>query len=338
MNPADPKLTHAAAELVHDSPIIACRFDPEGRYLFAAAQDCTVQQFEVATGKKLSGQEFDSWVRAIGFSADGQTVYTGGYDGRLLWHETEPKSESPKPLRTVDAHNGWIRALAVSPDGQLIATAGNDNLVKLWNAENGECVRELAGHESHVYNVAFHPQGTDLVSCDLKGVVKHWTVADGAEQREVKVEELHKYDTTFHADMGGARSIAFNGDGTRLALGGITKVTNAFAGVGVAAVAVIDWEAGKQVQFHRPKEELRGATWGLEYHPEGFLIAAVGGGSGGFFYFYKEDTANPFHEFKLPKAARDMHMHPDKLQLAVAHFDNMVRIYRMDKKAEPEKK
>ena len=35
----DVTKTHIAKELKHDSPIISCRFDPTGKYLFAGAQD-----------------------------------------------------------------------------------------------------------------------------------------------------------------------------------------------------------------------------------------------------------------------------------------------------------
>ncbi len=336
MNEADPQQTHLATDWTYASPLIACRIDPRSKYLFAGAQDCTLQRFDMATGKPTACPGHDSWVRAIAFSPDGKFTYTGGYDGLLICQETA--AETPQPARTTPAHDGWVRSVAVSPDGKLLATCGNDNLIKLWNAADGKLVRELAGHAAHVYNVAFHPAGGDLVSFDLMGVAKHWTLADGKENREFKIEALHKFDNTFQADIGGARSIGFNEDGSRLAIGGITEVSNAFAGIGVAAVAVLDWDSGKQVQFHRPKAELRGATWGLAYHPQGFLIAAAGGGSGGFLYFYKEEEVNPFHELKLPGSARDMSLHPDQLQVAVPFFDGHARLFRMEKKPEPPKK
>lgn len=306
--------------------------------MFGGAQDCTLQRFDVAGGEPVECPGHDSWVRAIAFSPDGEITYSGGFDGRLIWRETA--AAKPEPIRTIDAHDGWVRAVAVSPDGQLLATAGNDRLIKLWKSDTGEQVGELAGHESHVYNVVFHPDGKELASCDLHCSVRHWTIADGKPQREFKIAELHTYDKTFRADIGGARGIAFNAAGTRLALGGITNVSNAFAGVGNAAVALIDWQEGKQVQLFKPKEDLRGSTWGVEFHPDGYLISVVGGGSGGFIYFFDEKAATPQDEVKLPRPGRDLDLHPDGLQLAVAHFDNVIRLYTMQKeeKAEAESK
>ncbi len=95
---------------------------------------------------------------------------SGDYHGKLIWWQGD--AAEPKPLRTVQAHNGWIRAVAVSPDGETVASRGNDNAVRLWKVADGTPVRALEGHQSHVYNVAFHPGGTRLASCDLKGVVK----------------------------------------------------------------------------------------------------------------------------------------------------------------------
>ena len=234
------------------------------------------------------------------------------------------------------AHDGWLRAIAVSPDGKLLATCGNDNLVKLWNSADGSPVREMKGHARHIYNLIFHPSGGQLVSFDLMAVLKQWNVADGKEVREIKTPALHKYDKTFRADIGGARSMAFSPDGKRFAVGGVTNVTNAFAGVGNAAVSVIDWAKGEQIQLHKPKANLRGVAWGIAFHPEGYLICAVGGGSGGFLYFYKHDKPNEFQQVKLPNQARDLSLHPDGIQLAVPHYDNHVRLYAM--RAKPAKK
>jgi WD40 repeat protein len=334
MSQADPKATHVIRELKYNSPFISCRFDSQGRYVFGGAQDCTLQRFEPAGGEPVECPGHDSWVRAIAFSPDGETTYSGGFDGRLIWRETA--AASPAPIRTIEAHDGWVRAVAVSPDGQLLATSGNDKLIKLWKSDTGEQVGELSGHESHVYNVAFHPDGKELASCDLLCSVRHWNIAEGKQQRELKIAEMHTYDKTFRADIGGARAMAFNADGTRLALGGITNVSNAFAGVGNAAVSLIDWKEGKQIQLHKPKDDLRGSTWGLAFHPEGYLIAVVGGGSGGFFYFFDEKAATPQDEIKLPRSGRDMSLHPDGLQMAVAYFDNAIRIYKMQKEEKAE--
>jgi hypothetical protein len=181
--------------------------------------------------------------------------------------------------------------------------------------------------------VAVHPGGGHLASIDLKGVVKHWDVADGKELRQLTAPDLHKYDPTFMADIGGARGLEFSPDGTLLACGGITNVSNAFAGIGNPAVVLFDWEKGEKKLLWRPKEDARGSTWGLNFHPSGFLISVTGGGGGGFLMFYKPDKGEPFHQFKLPNTGKDMHLSADGLHVAVAHHDGAVRICKLQSKA-----
>ena len=165
---ADPKKTWLVKDWKHVRPLIACRFDPQGRYVFAGSQDNSVQRWDLKTGKQAALTAHDSWVRTIVFDRKAQTTITGGYDGRLIWWETA--SESPKPLKTQIAHAGWLRQAVVSPDGKLLVTVGDDKLVKLWSLPEGKLVKALPGHQKFVYSVLFHPSGKELVSADLSGV------------------------------------------------------------------------------------------------------------------------------------------------------------------------
>lgn len=331
MNTANPTLTHVAKTLAHTSPLIACRFDPTGKFVFAAAEDRKFCRWDLASGAKIEFTGHDSWSRCLSFSTDGQTLVTGGYDGRLMWWPAA--ADAPAPTRTVEAHAGWIRALAVSPDGQLLATCGNDKLVKLWRMADGTLVRELPGHESHVYNVAFHPGGKDLVSGDLKANFFHWEIESGKNARKFHLPQLHKYDPSFMADHGGPHSMGFSKDGKLLGCGGITNVSNAFAGVGNPAIVLVDWQAAKETVTHLSKGNIQGVAWGLCVHPEGFTIGATGGPGGGHLLFWKLDQKDEFHSLNLGATARDLAIHPDGVQLATAHFDRQLRLSKMAAKA-----
>lgn len=328
----DPAKTHQTLEHKHERPLIACRFDPTGRYVFFGAEDNVLHRFDIAAKSVTPLAAHDSWVRAICFSPSGNVAYSGGYDGRLIWWPAA--DEKPQPIRVLDAHHGWLRALALSPGGDFLATCGNDNLVKLWDTTDGKPIAQLAGHASHVYHCAFHPNGQTLYSCDLKGNLKEWDVSAGKLKRDLTpAASLYKYDTTFRADIGGARCIAFRGDAAQLAIGGITNVTNAFAGIGDLAIVLVELTEGKIALQLEPKEKIRGLAWGVAHHPQGFWIGASGGGGGGWLYFWKGDTANEFHKLKLASDARDLSLSPDKTQVAVAHADKTLRLYALHDKA-----
>lgn len=330
---AAPEKTHVARELKHSSPLISCRFDPGGRFVFAGAQDSTVQRWELESGKSTPFAGHESWVRGMAFTPDARTLLTGGYDGRLVWWEAG--AEKPAPVRSVDAHRGWVRAVAASADGAHVATCGNDGLVKVWSAATGELELVLAGHGCHVYNVAFHPSGQRLASADLKGIVKLWSLPGGKLDGQLDASALYKYDGGFHADIGGVRALSLSRDGRFLACAGITNVSNAFAGVGNPLVVVFDLEKPEKGFQHLTKEGLQGVAWGVVLHPQGFLAAALGGGAGGFLLFWRAGEQQESSKLKLPDSARDLDLHPDGLQLATAHFDGHLRLSRM---AEPEKK
>jgi WD40 repeat protein len=325
----DPTRTHLGREYKHTSPLVGCRFDPSGKYVFAGAQDNAVVRWDLGKGKKTLLAGHKSWVRALAFAAKEKLLFSGDWAGRILVWPVD--AESPKPVRTIAAHKGWVRALAVSPDGKTLASCGNDHLVKLWSVPGAKLLRELRGHDCHVYNVGFHPGGKLLVSADLKGVVKVWDVAKGSATRALDAKVLYKYDPVFMADIGGVRSLAFGPDGKLLACAGITDVTNAFAGVGKPLVVLFDWESGKRKQLLRPKAPFQGTAWGTVIHKGGFVLG-VGGGNGGALWAWKPDQALSFYELKLPNNARDLDLHPDGRRLAIPFFDGAVRVYDMGPK------
>src|SRR6516165_5210034 len=98
----DPAHTRMVQELKHNSPLISCRIDPTGRFVFAGAQDSTVKRWELATGKKTTLAGHKSWVRGLTFVAKDKLLITGDYNGRVLWWQTE--TAMPTPVRTIEAH------------------------------------------------------------------------------------------------------------------------------------------------------------------------------------------------------------------------------------------
>ena len=209
-----------------------------------------------------------------------------------------------------------------------MATCGNDLLVKLWNADDGALLQEFTGNKSHVYNLAFSSDSKSLISCDHKGAVISWSLDSGKPRELVTVEALHKYDKTFRADIGGARGIALRSDGAQVGLGGITNVTNAFAGVGEVAIALVNLSDGKLERVMQSKDKQRGSIWGVAHHPDAFWIGLCGG-SGGWLFFWKDDAENEFHKLKLKSDGRGMSVSPDQTQLAVAHADRHLRSYTL---------
>ena len=326
----DPKAVHVATQWKHGRPIISCRFDPTGEYLFACSEDNLIVRWEVATGKKVVMPGHETWARGIAFSNDGKTVVTSGYDDRLIWWNA--RDEQPKPVRTVVAHDGWIRSIAVSPDGKWLVSGANDRLLKLWDMQEGKLIRQFSGHESHVYSTLFHPDGQHLLSGDLKGQVKQWEISSGKLIRTFDGKALHTYNGGQGVDYGGVRSMSLSPDKKFLACAGLHKATNPLGAVNEPLVIIFDWTSQKLVKS-LIGTGIKGIAWRAMYHPNGFLVGVSGGSGGGFLVFWKPDQEKEFHKLKLPDTIREMDLHPDGIQVATAHFDGHVRICKLAPKA-----
>lgn len=337
---ADPTKAKVVKEFVHNAPLIACRFDPAGKYVFAGTEDRLAVAWDLATGSKVAYAGHESWVQTLVVAPDGKTLVTGGCDGAVKWWtirgykpalrlQDQIANRFAAPFRSELAHRYWVRSAALSPDGALLATCGTDKTVKLWSIGEGKLLRELKGHEKDVYRVLFHPSGQLLISGDLKGDIRHWEIATGRELRTLNANKLWHFDGGQQVDYGGARDLAFSADAKLLAASGLIEASNPLGAVSNPAIVLFDWPSGKEKLLLRPKENLLGVAWSVRFHPSGFLIMAVGGNAGGHLLFFKPDQANEFHKFSLPNTVLDMDLHPDGMRIATAHHDGRLRITAM---------
>lgn len=326
----DPQQTHVANQWKYTSPLICCRFDPSGRYLFTSAEDACLQRWAFPSGKLTTLEGHDSWVRDIVFLSGGNTVVSVGCDERMLFWQSD--AEQPQPNRKVKAHQGWIRCADASPDGGMIATGGNDNLVKLWDAE-GKQLQELAGHDSHVYSVMFHPDGQTVLSGDLSGQVRQWEIANGKAIRTFDAKDLHTYNKGQRVHYGGVRSLSLSPDGANLACGGLHKASNPLGAINEPLVLVFESDSQQRLRSH-VADGVRGVIWRSFYLPDGKILGASGGSGGGFLLFWNPAEEKSFHKLKLKDTARGLDIHPDRLHLATTHWDRHVRISKMSAKQE----
>ena len=216
---ADPKKVHVAHQWKHGSPLIACCFSPDGKYVFTSGQDYALQRWEIPSGKKVEWKAHDSWVRDIVFLHDGRTMITAGCDDKLIFWDA--MAENPKAILSVVSHKGGIRNLSVAADGKTFASAGNDRLVKLWDATNGKLIRTFSGHKLDVYSTFLHPNGKTVYSGDQGGDIREWTIADGKFQRKFQGGEVLLTNNTQGVRYGGVRGLAVSPDNKYLAACGL---------------------------------------------------------------------------------------------------------------------
>ena len=392
---AVPANAKEVQKFTHVEALTNCRLDPSGRYAFAGAEDFGVYRWNLETGEKVIYRGVhDSWVRRIDFSNDGTHVFTSGWDGRVVVWEVEPelveeielpiektgegrsdkadsevtqKVESEielvvdNPVRIIDAHRGFARWVHAGPNGKYVATCGNDKVIRLWDAKRWKLRKEFAGHGRHPYAVLIHPDGESLVSEDLMGEIFVWNAKTGQRLKELK-SGMTGFDNKFQADMGGARDMAFNQDGSLVGCAGITNVVNSFAGQQDPIICIVDWESKEITSHLRTKSNSPGVAWGVRFHPQGYVVGAMGNQNGkGTVEFWslteaapeesaevKGDSAGcdgsgeaaveeekkpreikPFHVVEVDKPVRGIDFTKDGRRFIVACSDGSLRVYQI---------
>ncbi|MEE1119871.1 MAG: hypothetical protein U0K90_08055, partial [Bacteroidales bacterium] len=61
-------------------------------------------------------------------------------------------------------------------DGKRIISGSNDNTIKIWDANTGQCLQTLEGHSWNVRSVAYSPDATKINSGSGDGTIKIWGV------------------------------------------------------------------------------------------------------------------------------------------------------------------
>lgn len=282
---------------------------PNSTQLFLGCSDFKVYETDLSAAKIEQKELFSHQSYVTGVALAGKQLVSGGYDGRLIWWDTEKKSQT----RAVDnAHQKWIRKVIASPDGKLVASVADDMVCKLWDADSGKMVHELKGHKektphhfpSMLFVCCFSPDGKHLATADKVGHLVVWDVASGKEVTSCEAPGMYTWDPVqrIHS-IGGVRGLAFSPDGTLLAAGGIDKIGNIDHLEGKARVEVFEWQ--KQAKTHEfLHDKNKGIVNKLAFHPQGDWLLGAGGAGDGFLLFHELKTKKILRAEKAP-----MHVH-----------------------------
>jgi WD40 repeat protein len=125
----------------------ALAYSPDGRLLASAADHYEKREdyaedlsgdMKVWNGRTLAYHHggtlplAGTFVNALMFLPDNQTIVSGGEDGLIRrWNARTGESAGVFPAE----HQGPVTSLSLSPDGALLASGSADNTVRIWNAK-----------------------------------------------------------------------------------------------------------------------------------------------------------------------------------------------------------
>lgn len=161
-----------------NAPIYSVHFDPNSKdRLATAGNDNNVRLWRVeSVGKERKISYLSTLVKhtqavnVVRFSPKGEMLASAGDDGNvLLWVPSELQTQPALGEDRSDDKETWrvkhmcrssgaeIYDVAWSPDGVFIITGSMDNIARIYNAQTGQMVRQIAEHSHYVQGVAWDP-------------------------------------------------------------------------------------------------------------------------------------------------------------------------------------
>ncbi|MFC1671688.1 protein kinase [Planctomycetota bacterium] len=188
----------------HGEIVSAVAFSRDGEKAASGDVWGTIRIWDPTNGSERMMRGGGNGIHAIAFSRDGQRLVRGGAKGDLAVLDAATGKHAHE-LGRYKSDLSDITSLTFSPDGSLLAASCEANIVRVWNAETYEEIREYRGHSRSVLGAAFSPDGGRIASASGDGTVRIWNVRSGRELLRMENQP------------GPVRAVAFSPDGTALA-------------------------------------------------------------------------------------------------------------------------
>jgi hypothetical protein len=151
-------------------------FSPDGKTLLTGGINgvvgrwrLAVQPRQVSRGKSDHfDAEFNSSIRAVGYSPNGTYVASAHEDGTARIY-----LERKGLQHRMSGHAGGATAVAFTPDSKMLVSGGADRTIRVWDVATGDLLWEVPGHSGPITRVVV-PTADTIISASADATVRYW--------------------------------------------------------------------------------------------------------------------------------------------------------------------
>lgn len=153
--------------------ITSITFSPDGKTVFAGADEKFVRQWDSVTGQEIRSFSNDGVeIYGVAVSPDGNLLAASDQSGTI--HVWDVKTG--EKLHVLTGHAGLGTRVSFSNDGTRLASVSFDRLAKVWDVATGEELASLYGNASNVFSASFSPDGSQLATAGADGTIRIYTL------------------------------------------------------------------------------------------------------------------------------------------------------------------
>ncbi|WVQ82635.1 hypothetical protein IAT38_004767 [Cryptococcus sp. DSM 104549] len=146
------------------------QFSPDGRSLALASEQGQVVVIDTETNAIMATYtSHNKTVRTLSWSSDSQWLFSGSDDNLIVLYDVRAGSQSgvggkgEGAVALMQGHQSWVLKVAASPDGKILGSGGADNVVKLWDIGQRNCV-STSSSSAEVWGLAWQPAGASSLA------------------------------------------------------------------------------------------------------------------------------------------------------------------------------
>ncbi|OAX38453.1 WD40 repeat-like protein [Rhizopogon vinicolor AM-OR11-026] len=168
----------------HTDTVYSVAHLPGRRQIITCSEDGLLRLWDTESGAQIG----DDWrdegekagVIAIALSPNGETVASGGRDGKVTLWDVEKR----KVIAKWTGSDDLVESVCWSGDGERILSGFSDGTVRVWNVERGNTLLSKIEHEATIWSLAWTSDQKKLIAGSGNGSI---TILDTTTRKQTAI-------------------------------------------------------------------------------------------------------------------------------------------------------